>query len=332
MEQSKLKKAIIFDCDNTLWEGVVGEDVINPNWVLRDEIIMLAKRGVIIGICSKNNEQDVIPILQKSLLLWDDYIAVYRINWKDKASNLKEIAEELNIGMGAIVFVDDSSFELGLVRNTIPEVLAILPEELSWTISKWFDLSGDLTKTQQYKENYARTKYQEQFTNIDDYLRSLEMVLTIRKAIEDDAERITELSQKTNQFNLTTKRYSLAQVDALILTHPVYVLSVRDKFGNSGLTGVCVIKGSVIDTFLLSCRVLGRNIEYAFMAYVIQDQQRRGCSGLIGKRVESAKNQQTESFYSLCGFHCVNKENDITTFTFSFNIQKIIPPSYFTYE
>ena len=156
------KKAIIFDCDNTLWRGVVGEGSIEHNTDIQQDIVFLANRGVIIGLCSKNNDQDVMDAL-KDQVLKDDFISVKRINWKDKASNLQEIAEELNIGLDAIVFIDDSPFELNLIMDKLPEVLAVTPDKLMDVALLHFDLSGDITKTQQLGENYFEGKESNSF-------------------------------------------------------------------------------------------------------------------------------------------------------------------------
>ena len=139
-DRSKLKKALIFDCDNTLWKGVLWEDKIVPDEEIQNNAVLFAEHGVIIGICSKQNYVDVMDALRKQILT-GKYISVSRVNWKDKASNLKEIAQELNIGLGAIVFVDDSGFERSLVSQVLPEVLVIHPSQLLETVVEWFKVS-----------------------------------------------------------------------------------------------------------------------------------------------------------------------------------------------
>lgn len=310
MEKSKLKKAIIFDCDNTLWQGVIGEDDILPNIELQNDIIFLARRGVIIGLCSKNNEQDVMDEL-KHQPLEEQYISVRRINWKDKVSNLKEIAEELNIGLDAMVFVDDSEFEINLIRSELPEVMAIYPKELMWNVIDYFDLTGDFTKTQQYRENYQHAKAQEQFTDINDYLTSLDMELTIAVNNGDHIPRVAELTQKTNQFNLTTFRYDEMNIKYFIhYGGDVFTLSVKDRFGDNGITGACIIFDDTIDIFLLSCRILGRGIEYAFMDKIIERyKNNKHCRELCGVYNPTKKNGQVATFYSSIGFKLADGEN-----------------------
>lgn len=324
MERDKLKKAIIFDCDNTLWEGVIGEGNVVANIDIFCDIILLANHGVIVGLCSKNNEGDLADILQE----YEPYISVKRINWKDKVSNLKEIAEELNIGLDSIVFVDDSAFEIELVRSKLPDVLCIYPNELSSTVAKWFDLSGDFTKTQQYKANYLRKKEEEQFTNIDDYLASLDMVLTVKVNNFDQIPRISELTQKTNQFNLTTRRYTESDIKMFMTYDKVYSLSVRDKFGDNGLTGVCITNLDEIDIFLLSCRILGRGIEYAFLDKIVECRVNRGFRYLCGEYIATPKNSQVSDFYAKAGFELYEDNK------YFIDVTKYKPKgaSYFKYE
>lgn len=328
------KKAIIFDCDNTLWQGVVGEGSVIHYSDYQSQIVFLAKKGVIIGLCSKNNEKDVLDELKNTqCVLKEEYISVHRINWKDKVSNLKEIAEELNIGLDAMVIVDDSLYEVNMIDGNLPEVLAIFPENLSKTVIDYFDLTGDISKTRQYKENLQRARAKEQFTDISEYLKSLEMTLTIKLNDTTQIDRIAELTQKTNQFNLTVKRYTKDQIWSMMMADEnIYSLSVRDKFGDNGLVGVCICHRSTIDVFLLSCRVLGRDIEFAFLDYVIRDLKKNGYSALISNYVQTEKNKQVEKFYNSCGFECINIRNETITFSLVFDSYKLIVPDYFKYE
>lgn len=330
MDRSKFRKAIICDCDNTLWKGVLGEDDILPDIAFQNELIFLARRGVIIGLCSKNNEKDVLNEL-KYQPLEEQYISVHRINWKDKASNLKEIAEELNIGLDAIVFVDDMDFEINLIRAQLPDVMAIYPQELTSVVVDHFDLSGDFTKTQQYKENFQREKAKEQFSNIDEYLKSLDMIIHIDVNNFDHIARVSELTQKTNQFNLTSFRYTEQSIrDFIRYGANVFTLSVKDRFGDNGITGVCIIFQGVIDMFLLSCRILGRGIEYAFLDKIIEYRRdKQYPKELFALYVPSAKNGQTECFYSCAGFRGTERKG-----TYFVNTHKYKPKakSHFRYE
>jgi len=331
------KKALIFDCDNTLWKGIIGEGEVIPDLEIQGDIKFLAKRGVIIGLCSKNNEEDVLEALKKQPLT-EDYISVKRINWKDKVSNLKEIAEELNIGLDAIVFVDDSEFEIELIRQQLPEVMAIYPKGLMDVVLSYFDLSGDFTKTQQYKDNLQRVRAKERFTDINEYLASLDMNLTIKLNDTSQIPRIVELTQKTNQFNLTTDRHSEKQVTGLMERGRVYSMSVKDRFGDNGLTGVCIVNDwdvphyGIIGVFLLSCRILGRGIEFALIDYIIKDLKKAGYTHIYGEYIPTKKNKQVELFYPSIGFMRCEGDKDENVYYVDINEYKPVAQKYFRYE
>lgn len=332
-----MKKAIIFDCDNTLWDGIAGEGNIIPDETIQSDIVFLANHGVIIGLCSKNNEDDVLSLL-KSQTLTEDYISVRRINWKEKPSNMREIAQELNIGLDAIVFVDDSLFERNLMKTHLPEILTIEPDELMKTVAFNFDLTGDITKTRQYKENHQRARYQEQFTDISDYLRSLDMVLTVKVNDKSQIPRIAELTQKTNQFNLTTQRLTETDIRELMIDSSVYSLSVRDKFGDNGLTGVCIIVDwdaplyGIISVFLLSCRILGRGIEFAFMDAIMRSLKKSKYTHLYAEYIPTPRNKQVELFYPNIGFERCTGDQDEYVYCVDILKYKYQAAKHFCYE
>lgn len=339
----KLKKAIIFDCDNTLWSGILGEDGIDNidmsissktgkyyNMIQRI-IVYLSQKGVIIGLCSKNNENDVLEVfkLHKDIYLKEENIVIHKINWSDKASNLLSISQELNIGLESIIFVDDSSFEINLIREKLPEIttiqvpanLYLYPTILLKTIYKYFNLDvteDDLKKTSMYKEQFQRALEKDKFNNIDQYLASLEIEITIEKNNINQVERLAQLTQKTNQFNLTTKRYTEVQIQNFILNKKFHVfsLSVRDKFGDNGVTGLCIINefedhtDSIlsIDTFLLSCRIIGRNIEYEFLNVILNSFQNINVKEVRSLYIPSNKNEQVKDFYEKSNFKLISSE------------------------
>jgi len=339
----KLKKAIIFDCDNTLWSGILGEDGIDKidmsissktgkyyNMIQRI-IVYLSQKGVIIGLCSKNNENDVLEVfkLHKDTYLKEENIVIHKINWSDKASNLLSISQELNIGLDSIIFVDDSSFEINLIREKLPEIttiqvpanLYLYPTILLKTIYKYFNLdvtNDDLKKTSMYKEQFQRAIEKDKFNNIDEYLASLEIEIIIEKNNINQVERLAQLTQKTNQFNLTTKRYTEVQIHNFILNKQFHVfsLSVRDKFGDNGITGLCIINefedytDSIlsIDTFLLSCRIIGRNIEYEFLNVILNSFQNKNVKEVRSLYSPSNKNEQVKDFYEKSNFNLISSE------------------------
>lgn len=356
----KLKKAIIFDCDNTLWRGVLGEDGIDKidmgvfskngkyyNKVQRI-ITYLSHKGIIIGLCSKNNENDVLEVFKthKDIFLKEENIVIHKINWNDKATNLKEIAKELNIGLDSIIFVDDSSFEINLIKEHLPEVITIqvptniylYPSFLLKYVYKYFNLDStqdDLKKTAMYKEQFLRAQEKDKHVSIDQYLTSLEIEITIEKDNINQVERLAQLTQKTNQFNLTTKRYTEVQMKNFILSkeYHVFSLTVKDKFGDNGITGLCIInqqnnsKGELlfIDTLLMSCRIIGRNIEFEFVNSIINYFKKFNITEVHSVYIPSNKNEQVKDFYEKINFKLISNAEEKKYFTIieDFNLDKI---------
>ena len=339
----KLKKAIIFDCDNTLWKGVIGEDGIDgidmsPSsnlgkffHLVQRIAVFLSKRGVIIGLCSKNNENDVLEVLRnhKDIILKEEHIVIKKVNWDDKASNLREIASDLNVGLDSMIFVDDSNFEINLINEKVPEILTIqvpivlsdYPDILLRNIYSYFNLvlnSDDAKKTEMYKQQFEREKNKTTFNSIEDYLASLEIELTVVKNDKSFIPRIAQLTQKTNQFNLTTHRYTESKVEYFTSDnkHVVYAMFVKDKFGDNGLTGVCIVKEDennsknvILDSFLMSCRIIGRNIEFVFIDYIIKELANKGYQTLGADYIQSSKNALVENFYDKVGFNIIENTN-----------------------
>ena len=340
----KLKKAIIFDCDNTLWKGVIGEDGLDhidmsPDsksgrfyHMVQQIAVYLSKRGVIVGICSKNNEKDVLDVLQNHLdmVLKEAHIVIKKINWEDKASNLIAISNELNIGINSLVFVDDSNFEVNLIKENVPEIHTIqvpaniseYPELILKNVFTYFNLrlnSDDGKKTEMYKQQFIREKSKETFSSIDDYLASLEIEITVLKNDLTHVPRIAQLTQKTNQFNLTTYRYTESQVQQFMAEekYDVYFMFVKDKFGDNGLTGVCITRqdendpnNRIIDSLLMSCRIIGRNIEFVYCSHIISDLAVRGYQTVSAEFIHTSKNAQVENFYEKIGFTLIGNNQE----------------------
>lgn len=336
---SPRKKCIVLDLDNTLWSGVLGEDGAsgikmsgdypgNAFQYFQENLIELADSGVILTVCSKNNEEDVISLWNNNpfVKLGPKYISAYRINWNNKADNIREIAKELNIGLDSMVFVDDNPTERELIRQQLPMVdvpeFPKRPYELmdfyASLVERYFRAyrltKEDLAKTEQYKANARRASEQSKYTDLSDFIRSLENKIDIQKANEFNIPRIAQMTQKTNQFNLTTHRYTEADINALISEGAdVYCISVADKFGDNGITGEIIVKRTgkeaEIDTFLLSCRILGKDIEKAFIFSILNKLQAEGIKSVKAKFIPTAKNSQVADFYSKVGFDFV-EEND----------------------
>lgn len=332
----KRKKCLVLDLDNTLWGGVLGEDGIDGIKVggdypgkafhyFQEGLLELSKSGVILTVCSKNNEADVFEAWEKNpfMVLRKEHFATWRINWIDKATNIKELAEELNIGLDSFVFVDDNPTERELIRQALPMVevpefpaqpyeLPIFFKEL---VEKYFRVysvtSEDQKKTEQYKANAQRAQAQKSFVDLESFVASLDIQMTIEAANDFNIPRIAQMTQKTNQFNLTTKRYTDADVrERLQAGWKIWCIGVADRFGDNGITGCIMVNDDTIDTFLLSCRILGKGIEKAFIKSVLQLLKSDGLKSAWAHYVPTAKNGQVQDFYDLCGFSCVTEEAD----------------------
>ncbi|MBO7083083.1 MAG: HAD-IIIC family phosphatase [Bacteroidales bacterium] len=327
----KRKKCLVLDLDNTLWGGILGED--GPEGIkiggdypgkaflfFQLGLLELSRNGVVLAVCSKNNEQEVLDlwVSHPFLVLRKEHFAAYRINWQDKASNLKELAEELNLGLDSFVFVDDNPTERALVKQLLPMVsvpeFPVQPYELPVFLKKLVEeefkvysiTEEDKAKTLQYQANAMRSNLQKRFDDFNDFLKSLDMHLTVEAANEYNIPRIAQMTQKTNQFNLTTRRYTDSEVKSMLEKGwKVYCLSVADRFGDSGITGCAIIKGNEMDTFLLSCRILGKGIETAFLKKVLQMLRKEGVSEMNATYIPTAKNAQVKDFCAGIGMHCV---------------------------
>lgn len=341
----KLKKSIIFDCDNTLWKGIVGEDGMegidmsaqSKTGQIYNKIqqlaIWLSNQGVLIGLCSKNNPEDIEKVINEhpDFRLTKEHIIISRVNWQDKASNLREIAKQLNIGLDSFVFVDDSSFEINLIKAQIPEILTFqvpvakheYPGQLLELIKKNFHLTGnlnDIDKTKQYKVQAQHIEELKKHQSLADYLTSIEIEISIKVNDTSQIARIAQLTQKTNQFNLTTKRYTENQIDIFLKSNSqrIFSISVKDKFGESGLTAVVIVLENndivSIDSFIMSCRIMGRNIEYAIMNYLIDIYKLGGVKTIEAEYFPTLKNIPASNFYEDSGFSIVMQEKGYKKF------------------
>jgi len=332
----KRKKCLVLDCDNTLWGGILGEDGIDGIKIggdypgkafkyFQEALLQLSKTGVILAVCSKNNENDVFEAWEKNpyMILRKDNFSAYRINWVDKATNVKEIAAELNIGLDSFVFIDDNPSERELIQQVLPMVCVPkfpeqpyeLPIFFKNLVDNYFKVytitEEDKKKTEQYKANAARAQAMNDFDDFDKYLENLDMKLTIEVANDFNIPRIAQMTQKTNQFNLTTKRYTDADIHRFIERGwKIWCLSVSDKFGDNGITGALMINGNMIDTFLLSCRILGKGIETVFLKRVMSMLKKNGYVELKAKYIPSSKNIQVKDFYETCGFECTSENEE----------------------
>lgn len=332
------KKCLVLDLDNTLWNGVLGEEGIKGIGIggdypgkaflyFQEALIELSKKGVILTICSKNNEADVLEAWEKNpfIKLNQSYVSAYRINWQNKVDNIKELAQELNIGLDSIVFVDDNPTERELVKQLLPMVEVpdfpkhpyLLPSFFSTLVERYFCIytmtEEDEKKTEQYKANMDRNKERKKFADMGAYLASLEMEVTVSEANEFNIPRIAQMTQKTNQFNLTTKRYTDTDIFGFVNEGwTVYCISVKDKFGDNGITGAIMLEplddGMKIDSLLLSCRILGKGIEFAFIRFVLNQLYNHGVTKIYAEYYPTLKNVQVADFYEKLGFKGLGKD------------------------
>jgi FkbH-like protein len=325
--QGFLKKVLVLDCDNTLWGGIIGEDGIegiklDPSeypgvayYTFQKQLLQLEKQGVLLALCSKNNEPDVMEVLEKHphCLIRPEKLAAWKINWQDKPSNLVALSEQLNLGIDSFVFIDDNPMECERVRTALPTVAVLqIPLSAHEMTGLLRDYTGfnrirhtgeDSVRTAMYKTEQVRSHVAANFSNLDDYLASLELKVEIGPVRKEEWGRVAQLTQKTNQFNLSTKRYQVADIERLAASdlHRLLVLKVTDKFGDYGITGFAILeireRHSILDTMLLSCRVLGRKIENVFFSEILLAFANAGNeSEAIVEYVESAKNSQVREF------------------------------------
>lgn len=331
------RKCIVVDLDNTLWGGVIGEDSLsgiklgpsapgNAFVELQKRLLALHQRGIILAINSKNNPDDALQVIREHphMVLREEHFACLKINWNDKISNMREIAQEINIGLDSLVFLEDDPVNREFMKLNLPEVLTVdLPPDPSNYAPALMELNDfnvlkiteeDLQRGKMYFEERQRSEFEKSATTLGDFLRQLNIKLKIRNANQFTIPRISQLTLKTNQFNLTTKRYQEEDISRLAKDKNIIVkcVQVEDKFGDNGITGVLIVNKDnknewSIDTFLLSCRVMGRGVEEGMLGHILYLAKIEGVKKVKGQYIPTKKNKPCEDFLSNCGF---KKEND----------------------
>ena len=327
------KKCLILDADNVLWGGIIGEDKMDgiklsedfPGNIYKnfhEYLLNLRKKGVLLALASKNNQKDVFEVFEKhpDCILKKNHFSALEINWNDKASNIKNIASKLNIGLDSMVFFDDNPAERELIKQKIPEVNIIeiddnpLIFEESINNSEFFDhiliTKDDQKRADMYLSDSKRKQFAKKITNIDDYLISLQTEVRIGNINSSTIKRSVQLINKTNQFNLTVKRKSENEIKNLIKNNSIGLwIRVSDKFGDNGLVGIIIAipnkekKICHIDTFLLSCRIIGRGIEDIFLSELIKKiKKMKIYNNITGEYIKSEKNKIVEDYYKKKGF------------------------------
>ena len=325
------KKCIVLDLDNTLWGGIVGEDgfggiklgddpVGRAYAEFQHNLLALNQRGILLAINSKNNFDDAIQIIKEhpNMVLKEDNFACVRINWNDKAVNMKEISDELNIGPDSMVFFDDDPVNREYVKSNFPEIQTVEisdPSNSSKILKSMNDFQvlkitdEDAMRNKMYLEQRKRTELKTQVGNLQDFLKQLNISVEIKNADKYTIPRISQLTLKTNQFNITTRRYQEEDIRKFSQDKDKIVecAQVQDKFGDNGITGVYIINKDnklqwTIDTFLLSCRVIGRGVEDGILSQIIEKARTEGVSKVRGEYIKTKKNKPAENFFPAFGF------------------------------
>jgi len=331
------KKVLVLDADNTLWGGIIGEDGIDNIDIgddhpgrsfklFQEQILSFKDKGVLLALASKNEEQDVIDVLDShpGMLIKSDDFASKRINWSPKSENIRSIANELNLGLDSFIFLDDSPAECLEVKTNAPEITVIqMPsnkfnygETLNklWLFDSPKTTSEDRLRNEFTIDNIQRENLRHKSTDLNTYLKSLNICVQMEQANESSLARVAQLSQKTNQFNLSLIRRSLQDLHQLDDSYSIWTINVNDQFGDYGLVGACILykenNNLIIDSLFLSCRVLGREIENSLIYGIQKIANLRGLETIIASYNNGSRNQQVEVFLNMVNFV---KENNIFT-------------------
>ena len=327
----KATKCIVLDMDNTLWGGVLGEDgptgiALGPQWPgsefvdLQRELLDLQRQGILLALCSKNNESEALAVLREhpSMLIRESHLAAYRINWEDKATNIRALARELNIGLDHMLLIDDSPHERAWVRQQIPELrVPELPTDPSM-YATWVGslpslivlqhTAEDTQRTRQYQESRDREAYRGSVDSVESFLRGLGLRVDVSLVDDGSMARVVQLLAKTNQFNLTTRRHDEPTLRRRSASGEwrVYTMRVTDRFGDFGLTGIAIVEPADgtwhVESFLMSCRVIGKSVETALLARISEDAQAAGAATLSAEFIDSGRNQVASTFLAGHGF------------------------------
>ncbi len=361
------RKVLCTDLDNTLWGGILGED--GPEGIAtgtafpgscyleyQQYLRQLSARGILLAIVSKNNEADVLEAFHARAsdlaIGLNDFVAT-KINWQEKAVSIRQLASELSLGLDSFVFVDDNPVECAAIRQHLPEVTVVAaPVQEPWRLVEIlsdlpsFDTvaitEDDVNRLTEYKAQAQRAEMASAAGSRDQFLASLNIVCTFLSAIDAPLSRSAQLLSKTNQFNLTTRRHSAAEIEsfALIAGAQAIAVRVRDRFGDAGVVGLALARTQgdtcCIDSFLLSCRVIGRGIETALLAYIARNAREAGAQRLVGEYIPTKKNAPCAGFYTEHGFvrSMSFDQTDTTSTCYEYDLTTTTPmsPAWITLE
>jgi FkbH-like protein len=320
-------KVIVLDCDNTLWQGVCAEDgplgidVTPHHRALQDFMLRQMNAGMLLCLCSKNNEQDVLDVFDRrsDMILRREHMVSWRINWNSKAANITSLATELNLGLDSFILVDDNPVEVADVRSRCPDVLALqLPPDPAsfpafldhvWAFDRRSATDEDRNRTRLYRENTERLRLRESSLSLQDFISGLDLRVEISEAADDHVARVSQLTLRTNQFNLTTIRRTEDEIRHFMQRDEAECLVVRvvDRFGDYGLVGVVMYEAAgdrcTVDTFLLSCRVLGRGVEHAVVSHLARRAQQEGRRWIELACQPTSRNTPARDFLAGLGGH-----------------------------
>jgi FkbH-like protein len=356
-------KCLVLDLDNTLWGGVIGDDGLagiaigqgsaggEAHLAFQRYALELSRRGILLAVCSKNDEANALEVFDRhpEMLLRRQHISCFVANWEDKASNLRQIARRLNIGTDSLVFADDNPFERNLVRQELPEVaVPELPEDPAGfaaciAAAGYFEglsiTNEDQERVNQYRANAEREQLRESTTDMAGYLQSLRMELHCGPFDPIGLQRIVQLINKTNQFNLLTRRYTDAEVQAVMADPAALHLQFRlqDRFGDNGVIAIVIGKLDaerklVIDTWLMSCRVLGRQVEAATLNVVAKRAGAMGATALLGSFRPTPKNEMVRDHYLKLGFDQLEQQGGETRWVLPLDRFRAAPISMTIFE
>lgn len=324
-------KCIVLDLDHTLWGGVLGEDgpegiAVGPATPGREyldlqrQLLELHRQGILLALCSKNDEREALAVLRDhpGMRIRPHHLAAHRIDWEDKATNIRALARELDLGLEHLLFLDDSPHERAWVRSQLPEVLVPEPPDDPARWADWLAslpslavlqrTEEDAHRTRQYQERRAREEFRRQAGSLEEFLRGLGLRATVEEVDERSYARVAQLLARTNQFNLTTRRHDERTLRRRVAAGEwrVYTLALTDVFGDFGLTGAAVVepRGAEwhIDSFVLSCRVIGKSAESALLARIAEDARAAGATTLTAEFIESGRNEPARAFLPTHGF------------------------------
>lgn len=345
-------KCLVLDLDNTLWGGVIGDDGLGgielgqgtgPGeafQAFQHYVKSLKQRGIILAVCSKNDQENALEPFEKhpEMVLRKEDFAVFVANWEDKATNLKRIAARLNIGLDSLVFFDDNPAERAIIRQFTPNVaVPEVPEDPAQYIRCLSDAGyfeavsfseGDTQRAEQYRSNVQREELKGQSHRIEDFLENLKMELTLASVDSISLQRAAQLINRSNQFNLTTRRYTETQIRQMLREQDVlcWQARLRDVFGDNGLISVVIAKptlvddrrGLHIDTWLMSCRVLGRQVEQAVLNVLVDEASQRDYCFLLGEYIKTKKNEMVREHYQRLGFEKIYEKQELDNIYHSF--------------